>query len=116
MENPGKAAGIILTIIGVVMEIIGGLAYIWGELHVETTPGGWFSDPVTTTYMTYPFREMGTWLLAMGFIAILAGIAIYVSQQHVQKQVVVEKVKVRCQYCGNLMDETEIQCPGCGAR
>ena len=116
MENPGKIAGIALTIIGIILEVVGGLAYIWGEFHSETTPGGWFSDPVTTTWMEYPFREMGSWLLIMGFVAIIFGIVIYVSQQHVQKQVVIEQVKVRCQYCGSLMEETETQCPGCGVR
>ncbi len=37
------------------------------------------------------------------------------SQPQVQQIVIREVVKVKCQYCGTLMDSTLPKCPNCGA-
>jgi len=83
----------------------------WGE-------GGLFTNPTTTTdhYFEYPFREMGTWMFFMGFAAIILGVIIFVIQDHIYKPQIIEKIKVRCEYCNGLMDESEDKCPGCGGR
>lgn len=36
--------------------------------------------------------------------------------QAVEKEVIREIVKIRCQYCGNLYDEHEDKCPYCGGK
>ncbi len=118
--KPAKAAGIALAILGVCLLAIGGFAYIFGDYHTltTTTGGGLFSSATTTTdhYFTYPFRELGTWMFFMGFAAIILGVIIFVIQDHIYKPKVIEKIKVRCQFCGGLMDESEDKCPGCGGR
>ena len=116
MENPGKVAGIVLTIIGVVLLIAGSLAYIWGIPESYLVDGGWFADDYYVWEMTYPFRELGFWLLGMGFIALILGIIVFVTQKDYQKQVVIEKVKLKCPYCGSFREEWQSKCPGCGAR
>jgi uncharacterized membrane protein len=114
--KPAKAAGMGLAVLGICLLVIGGIAYAWPIFESQTTPGGLFSDPVTNTYRTYPYREIGTWMFFTGFTAIILGVIIFVIQDHIYKPQIIEKIKIRCEYCNGLMDESEDKCPGCGGR
>lgn len=104
MKNPGRSAGIILITIGILLLIGGFLAYIWG-VPVHT----FFS-----TYMTYPFRDMGMWFIGMGFTAIIIGAIIFALQNYLKRPETYERIKVRCRRCRFLNDETATNCGYCG--
>ncbi len=126
MANPGLGAG------GAAMLFLGFILIIIGAVNVAScasTPSGPGFQPTCSTFSA--LLGIGVLFLIIGIVLIVAAAAYgrrptpppynpavpppLINPVVIQEKVEREIVRVRCQYCGTLNDETSKTCSSCGA-
>ena len=120
MGSAAKNSGIIMAIIGISLIVVGSLAYIWGIPYTVTNWG------TTTSYMDYPFRDLGIWLLVAGLFFAFFGLIIYalvgdryINVPNTQPPQSGPYQQVQQRYCANCNRQIPIDsivCPYCGQK
>ena len=108
-SNPSAPVGLlevvgVVVIAAIILVVVTAVVLRSRARHVRRIP-----QHPSTGRMTYSQPPPGEQPSAPPTISLTA------KQPPVQQIVVKEVVKVKCQYCGSLIDSTDLRCPVCGA-